>query len=84
MPPKAPASLGYPKEEEPMTFQAPVSRSGGSGSYSETSLPTRVVLSRAELEIAAACHLTPGEFAKQKLELARQKKLDPDRYGSRG
>jgi hypothetical protein len=70
-------------EDDPVIFAAPVSRSG-SGYSGESSLPGRVTLSPLEVEIARAANLSPAEYARQKLELMRRKREDPDRYASRG
>jgi hypothetical protein len=69
-----------PDESDSMMVAAPVSR----GSYSESRLPSRVTLSPLEVEIARAAHLSPQEYARQKLELQRRKRQDPERYNSRG
>jgi hypothetical protein len=79
--------LGYGKhtpddDDAPMRFQAPVSRSGGFGG--DSSLPRRVTLSPDQLALARSLKLSPQEFAQQVLELARRKKLDPERYSGRG
>jgi hypothetical protein len=52
-------------------YSAPVSREVAGAGYRHESVPSRVTLTRDELQIAAASGLTPEEYARQKIKMLR-------------